>query len=179
MAVIQTVRGFAPQIAEDVFLAENCTVVGDVTIGEGSSIWFSAVVRGDVNSIRIGKGVNVQDGAVIHTLYEKSVSILEDNVSVGHNAIIHGAKIEEGALVGMGAIVMDNAVVGKGAVIAAGAVVLSNTVVEPGAIYAGIPAKFVKKVEPDQAAFLNTRTAKNYRMYASWFPAQDGSGDIK
>ena len=179
MAVIQTVRGFTPEIAEDVFLATNCTVVGDVKIGAGSSIWFSAVVRGDVNSIRIGKGVNVQDGAVIHTLYEKSVSILEDNVSIGHNAIIHGAKIEEGALVGMGAIVMDNAVVGRGAVIAAGAVVLSNTVVEPGAIYAGVPAKFVKKAEPEQSAFLNTRTARNYKMYASWFPPQDGSEDIK
>lgn len=173
MAVIQTVRGFTPKIAEDVFLATNATVVGDVEIGAGSSVWFSAVVRGDVNSIRIGKGVNIQDGAVIHTLYEKSVSILEDNVSVGHNAIIHGAHLCEGALIGMGAIVMDHAVVGKGAVVAAGAVVLSGTEIEPGALYAGVPAKFVKQLSDEQTQFLSVRTAKNYRMYASWFPPQE------
>ena len=118
MAIIQTVRGFTPEIHSSCFLAANAVVVGDVVIGEGSSVWFSAVVRGDVNSIRIGKNVNVQDGAVIHTLYQKSVSILEDNVSIGHNAIIHGAKVEEGALIGMGAIIMDNAVVGAGAIVA-------------------------------------------------------------
>ncbi len=173
MPVIQTVRGFTPKIAEEVFLAANATVVGDVEIGSGSSIWFSAVVRGDVNSIRIGKGVNIQDGAIIHTLYEKSVSILEDNVSVGHNAIIHGAHLCEGVLVGMGAIVMDNAVVGRGAVIAAGAVVLSGTQVEPGSLYAGVPAKFVKWLDQEQAEFLSQRTARNYRMYASWYPPQD------
>lgn len=173
MAVIQTVRGFTPEIAEEVFLAANATVVGDVVIGEGSSVWFNAVVRGDVNSIRIGKAVNIQDGAVIHTLYEKSVSILEDNVSVGHNAIIHGAHLCEGVLVGMGAIVMDNAVIGKGAVIAAGAVVLSGTQVEPGSLYAGVPAKFVKQLSEEQAQFLSVRTAKNYQMYASWYPPQE------
>lgn len=172
MAYIQTVRGFSPQIAEDVFLAVNSVVVGDVVIGEGSSVWFSAVIRGDVNSIRIGKNVNIQDGAVLHALYEKSVVILEDNVSIGHNAIIHGAKIEEGALIGMGAIVMDNAVVGKRSVVAAGAVVLANTVIEPDTIYAGAPAQFLKKMTPEQTAFLSTRTANNYKMYASWFPPQ-------
>ncbi len=173
MSIIQTVRGFTPEIAPDVFLAENATVVGDVVIGEGSSIWFGAVLRGDVNSIRIGKNVNVQDGAVVHTLYQKSVSIMEDNVSIGHNAIIHGAKIEEGALVGMGAIVMDNAVVGRGAIVAAGSVVLSNTHIEPGTLYAGVPARFVKKLDPEQQQTINKRISDNYQMYASWFPPQD------
>ncbi|MDN4754056.1 gamma carbonic anhydrase family protein [Porphyromonadaceae bacterium W3.11] len=173
MAIIQSVRGFTPKIEDNVFLAANCVVVGDVEIGEGSSIWFNAVVRGDVNSIRIGKNVNVQDGAVLHTLYQKSVTILEDNVSIGHNAIIHGAKVEEGALVGMGAIVMDNAVVGKGAIIAGGAVVLSNTIIEPGALYAGVPAKFVKMVDPEQSQTINKRISDNYQMYASWYPPQE------
>lgn len=173
MAIIQSVRGFTPKIGENVFLAANATVVGDVEIGDGSSVWFGAVVRGDVNSIRIGKNVNVQDGAVLHTLYEKSVTILEDNVSIGHNAIIHGAKVEEGALVGMGAIVMDHVVVGRGALVAAGAVVLSNTVIEPEALYAGTPAKFVKMLDPEQQQTINKRISDNYQMYASWFPNQE------
>lgn len=173
MAIIQSVRGFTPKIGENVFLAANAIVVGDVEIGDGSSVWFGAVVRGDVNSIRIGKNVNVQDGAVLHTLYEKSVTILEDNVSIGHNAIIHGAKVEEGALVGMGAIVMDHVVVGRGALVAAGAVVLSNTVIEPGALYAGTPAKFVKMLDPEQQQTINKRISDNYQMYASWFPNQE------
>ncbi|MBR8730517.1 Protein YrdA [Porphyromonas levii] len=173
MAIIQSVRGFTPKIGENVFLAANATVVGDVEIGDGSSVWFGAVVRGDVNSIRIGKNVNVQDGAVLHTLYEKSVTILEDNVSIGHNAIIHGAKVEEGALVGMGAIVMDHVVVGRGALVAAGSVVLSNTVIEPGALYAGTPAKFVKMLDPEQQQTINKRISDNYQMYASWFPNQE------
>lgn len=173
MAIIQTVRGFTPKIGENVFLAANAVVVGDVEIGDGSSVWFGAVVRGDVNSIRIGKNVNVQDGAVLHTLYQKSVTTLEDNVSIGHNAIIHGAKVEEGALIGMGAIVMDHAVVGRGALVAAGAVVLSNTVIEPGALYAGTPAKFVKMLDPEQQQTINKRISDNYQMYASWFPGQE------
>lgn len=173
MAIIQTVRGFTPKIDSNVFLAQNAVVVGDVEIGEGSSIWFSAVIRGDVNSIRIGKNVNVQDGAVLHTLYQKSVTILEDDVSIGHNAIIHGAKVEKGALIGMGAIVMDHAIVGMGAIVAAGSVVLSNTVIEPGALYAGVPAKFVKMVDPQQSLEINKRISDNYQMYASWFPEQE------
>lgn len=173
MAIIQTVRGFTPKIGNNVFLAANATVVGDVEIGDGSSVWFGAVVRGDVNSIRIGKNVNVQDGAVLHTLYQKSVTILEDNVSIGHNAIIHGAKVEEGALIGMGAIVMDHAVVGRGALVAAGAVVLSNTIIEPGALYAGTPAKFIKMLDPEQQQTINKRISDNYQMYASWFPEQE------
>ena len=172
MAYIQTVRGFTPEIGENCFLATNATVVGDVVMGEGCSVWFSAVVRGDVNSIRIGNNVNIQDGAVIHTLYEKSVSILEDNVSVGHNAIIHGAKIERNSLVGMGAIVMDNAVIGEGSIVAAGAVVLSGTIVPPHTLMAGVPAKPIKEVDARQSGEINMRIANNYQMYASWYPAQ-------
>lgn len=169
MALIKSVRGFTPQIGENSFLAENATLIGDVVIGRDCSIWYNAVLRGDVNSIRIGDRVNVQDGTVIHTLYQKSVSIIGDDVSIGHNVIIHGAKIENGALIGMGAIVLDHAVVGEGAIIAAGAVVLSGTQVDPGSIYAGVPAKFVKKVDPAQSKEMNQKIANNYLMYAGWF----------
>ena len=172
MAIIRTVRGITPVIGEDVFLADNAVVLGDVTIGEGSSIWFGTVLRGDVNTITIGKGVNVQDGTVLHTLYQKSVVEIEDNASIGHNATIHGAKICKGALVGMGAVVLDHAVVGEGAIIAAGSVVLSGTQVEPGSIYAGVPAKFVKKVDPEQSKEINQKIANNYHMYASWFKSE-------
>ena len=147
MAIIKSVRGFTPEIGDNVFLAETAVVIGDVVMGKDCSIWYGAVLRGDVNSIRLGERVNVQDGAVIHTLYEKSVSILGNDVSVGHNAIIHGATIENGALIGMGAIVLDYAVVGEGAIIAAGALVLSGMQVEPGSIYA----------------------AANYLMYSGWY----------
>ncbi len=173
MALIKSVRGFTPQIGENCFLAENATIIGDVVIGEGCSIWFNAVLRGDVNSIRIGNNVNVQDGSVLHTLYEKSVIEIEDNVSIGHNVTIHGAKIKEGALIGIGSIILDNVVIGGGAIIAAGSVVLSNTVVEPGSIYAGVPAKFVKKVDPEQAKNINQRIANNYQMYANWYKESD------
>ncbi|MDO4789691.1 MAG: gamma carbonic anhydrase family protein [Porphyromonas sp.] len=172
MAIIQTVRGFTPKIPESCFLATNAVVVGDVEMGEGCSIWFGTVLRGDVNSIRIGNNVNIQDGAVVHTLYQKSVSIIKDNVSIGHNAIVHGATIEEGALIGMGAIVMDHAVVGAGAIVAAGSVVLSGTQIPPGALYAGSPAKFIKEVDPAQAAEMNKKIAANYQMYASWYGEQ-------
>ena len=161
MALIKSVRGFTPKIGKNTFLADNATIVGDVEIGEGCSIWFNAVLRGDVNSIRIGNGVNIQDGSVLHTLYEKSTIEIGNDVSIGHNVTIHGAKICDGALVGMGSTVLDHAVIGEGAIIAAGAVVLSNTIVEPGSIYAGIPAKFVKKVDPEQAKEINQKIAKN------------------
>ncbi|WP_436415740.1 gamma carbonic anhydrase family protein [Petrimonas sp.] len=169
MAIIKSVRGFTPEIGDNTFLAETAVVIGDVVIGKDCSIWYGTVLRGDVNSIRLGNRVNVQDGAVIHTLYEKSVSILGDDVSVGHNAVIHGAKIENGALIGMGAIVLDHAVVGEGAIIAAGALVLSGTQVEPGSIYAGVPAKFVKKVDPEQSKEINQKIAVNYLMYSGWY----------
>ena len=173
MALIKSVRGFTPQIGKDTFLAENATIVGDVVVGEGCSIWFNAVLRGDVNSIRIGNGVNIQDGSVLHTLYEKSTIEIGDNVSIGHNVTIHGARIEDGALIGMGAVVLDHAVVGEGAIIAAGSVVLSNTAADPGYLYAGVPAKFVKKVDPEQAKEINQKIANNYHMYASWYTEEE------
>ena len=171
MAIVKSVRGFTPEIGDNTFLAETAVVIGDVVIGKDCSIWYGAVLRGDVNSIRLGDRVNVQDGAVIHTLYEKSVSILGDDVSVGHNAVIHGAKIENGALIGMGAIVLDHAVVGEGAIVAAGALVLGGTQVEPGSIYAGVPAKFVKKVDPEQSKEINQKIASNYLIYRVWYKA--------
>ncbi|MDD3789575.1 MAG: gamma carbonic anhydrase family protein [Petrimonas sp.] len=173
MALIKSVRGFTPQIGENTFLADNATVIGDVIIGNHCSIWFNAVLRGDVNSIRIGNRVNIQDGSVIHTLYEKSVTEIGDDVSIGHNVVIHGAKIEDGALIGMGAIVLDHAVIGEGSIIAAGAVVLSNTIVEPGSIYAGVPAKFVKKVDAEQSKEMNQKIARNYLMYSNWYKEEN------
>lgn len=173
MALIKSVRGFTPVIGDNTFLAENATIIGDVIIGSDCSIWYNAVLRGDVNSIRIGNRTNIQDGTVIHTLYQKSVSVIGDDVSIGHNAVIHGAEIKNGALIGMGAIVLDHAVIGEGAIIAAGAVVLSGTIVEPGCIYAGVPAKFVKKVDPDQSKEMNQKIANNYLMYAGWFKEEE------
>jgi carbonic anhydrase/acetyltransferase-like protein (isoleucine patch superfamily) len=169
MALIKSVRGFTPVIGEDTYLADNAVIIGDVVIGSGCSIWFGTVLRGDVNSIRIGDGVNIQDGSVLHTLYEKSVIEIGNDVSIGHNVTIHGAKICDSALIGMGAVVLDHAVVGEGAIIAAGSVVLSHTQVEPGSIYAGVPAKFVKKVEAAQNREINRKIARNYHMYASWY----------
>ncbi|GHT75378.1 gamma carbonic anhydrase family protein [Bacteroidia bacterium] len=169
MALIKSVRGFTPQIGKNVYLAETAVIIGDVVIGNDCSIWFNTVLRGDVNSIRVGNRVNIQDGAVIHTLYEKSVAEIGNDVSIGHNVTIHGAKIEDGALIGMNAVVLDHAVVGEGALIAAGSVVLSGTKVEPGSIYAGAPAKFVKKIDPEQSKEINQKIAKNYLMYSGWY----------
>ena len=169
MALIKAVRGFTPQIGKNVFLAENATIIGDVIIGDDCSIWYNTVLRGDVNSIRIGNRVNIQDGSVVHTLYEKSVAIIGDDVSIGHNVTIHGAKIENGALIGIGAVVLDHAVVGEGAIIAANSVVLSGTHIEAGSIYAGVPAKFVKKVDPEQSKEINQKIARNYLMYSGWY----------
>lgn len=173
MALIKSVRGFTPQFGKNCYLADNATIIGDVEIGDDCSIWFNAVLRGDVNSIRIGDRVNIQDGTVIHTLYQKSVSVIGNDVSIGHNVVIHGAEIKEGALIGMGAIVLDHAVVGEGAIIAAGSVVLTGTKVEPGSIYAGVPAKFVKKVDPEQSKGMNQKIANNYLMYAGWFQEKE------
>ncbi|MCQ2336446.1 MAG: gamma carbonic anhydrase family protein [Paludibacteraceae bacterium] len=169
MAIIKSVRGFTPKIGNDCFLADNAVIIGDTTIGDGCSIWFGTVLRGDVNTITIGNHVNIQDGAVLHTLYQKSVVEIGDYVSVGHNVTIHGAKICDYALVGMGATVLDGAVVGEGAIIAAGALVLSNTQVPAGTIWAGVPAKQVKEVSPEQAKEINQKIAHNYAMYASWY----------
>lgn len=169
MALIKSVRGFTPEIGENTFLADNAAIIGDVVIGKDCSIWFGTVLRGDVNSIRIGNGTNIQDGSVLHTLYEKSTIEIGNNVSVGHNVTIHGAKVCDGALIGMGSVILDHAVIGEGAIVAAGSVVLSNTQVEPGSIYAGVPAKFVKKVDPEQSKEINQKIAKNYLMYSSWY----------
>ena len=169
MALIKSVRGFTPQIGENTYLSENATIVGDVTIGKDCSIWFNAVLRGDVNPIRIGDRVNIQDGSVLHTLYERSVVEIGNDVSVGHNVTIHGATIKDGALIGMGSTVLDGAVVGAGAIIAANALVLSGTIVPPNTIWAGVPAKQVKEVAPEQAKEINQKIAHNYAMYASWY----------
>ena len=173
MALIKTVRGFVPQIGERCYLAENATIVGDVVMGNDCSIWFNAVLRGDVNAIRIGDRVNVQDGSVLHTLYEKSTVHIGNDVSIGHNATIHGADIGDKALIGMGATVLDHAVIGEGAIIAAGALVLSNTVVEPFTLWAGVPARCVKRVDPTQSKELNLRIAEGYLLYASWYGEEE------
>ena len=169
MPVIFPVKGVLPTMGANCFIAPNATIVGDVQMGDDCSIWFNAVIRGDVNSIRIGNKVNVQDGAVIHCTYEKTKAIIGNNVSIGHNSIVHGCVIEDNVLVGMGAIVMDNAHIGSNSIIAAGAVVLENTVVEPGTIYAGVPAKKVKDISPELIHGEINRIANNYLMYSSWF----------
>ena len=166
-------RGFDPQIGKDCFLAENATVVGDVIMGEGCSVWFNAVLRGDVNAIRIGNHVNIQDGSVLHTLYEKSTVEIGDYVSIGHNVTVHGAKIDNYALIGMGAILLDYAEVGEGAIVAAGALVLSKTKIPPYTLWAGVPARFVKNVEPAQTNEMNRKIAHNYAMYAGWFKEEE------
>ena len=169
MALIKSVRGFAPQMGENCFLAENATIIGDVVMGRDCSIWYNTVLRGDVNSIRIGNGVNIQDGSVLHTLYQKSTVEIGNHVSVGHNVTIHGARIEDYALIGMGSTLLDHAVVGEGAIVAAGSLVLSGTVIEPGSIWGGVPARFIKKVDPEQSKELNQKIAHNYLMYSEWY----------
>lgn len=169
MSVILPVNGVSPQLGSNCFVAPNATIVGDVVMGDDCSVWFNAVIRGDVNSIRMGNKVNVQDGAVIHCTYEKTKAIIGNNVSIGHNAIVHGCVIEDNVLIGMGAIVMDNAKVGSNSIIAAGAVVLENTVVEPGSIWAGVPAKKVKDISESLISGEIDRIANNYLMYSGWF----------
>jgi len=169
MALIKTVRGFSPIWGENCYFAETATVIGDIIMGNDCSIWFNTVLRGDVNSIRIGNKVNIQDGSVLHTLYQKSVIEIGNNVSIGHNVVIHGAKICDNVLIGIGAIVLDQAVIGENSIIAAGALVLSGTIVEPGSLYAGVPAKRVKSVEPQQHTEMIEKIANNYLLYASWY----------
>jgi carbonic anhydrase/acetyltransferase-like protein (isoleucine patch superfamily) len=169
MALILPVKGIEPNFGKNCYLAENATVVGDVTMGDDCSVWFTAVVRGDVHYIKIGNKVNIQDGAIIHCTYQKSPTTIGDFVSIGHRAIVHGCTIEDNVLIGMGAIVMDNVVVKKNAIIAAGSVVLENTVVESGTIYAGIPAKKVKDLDENNFKNLIERIGNNYTMYADWF----------
>jgi carbonic anhydrase/acetyltransferase-like protein (isoleucine patch superfamily) len=169
MPVILPVDGVMPQFGDNCFIAPNATVVGDVVTGINCSIWFNAVIRGDVNSIRMGNKVNVQDGAVIHCTFQKTKTVIGNNVSIGHNAIVHGCTVHDDVLIGMGAIIMDNVVIGSNSIIAAGAVVLEGTNVEAGSIYAGVPAKKVKTISP---ALINgeiNRIADNYIRYADWF----------
>lgn len=169
MPVILPVKGVHPQIPESCFVAPNATIVGDVVMGEDCSVWFNAVVRGDVNSIRIGNKVNIQDGAVIHCTYQKTTVQLGNNVSIGHNALVHGCTVGDNVLIGMGSIVMDNVVIGENSIIAAGAVVLEGTQVQAGSIYAGVPAKKVKDISPELLKGEVERIANNYLMYSSWF----------
>ena len=172
MALIKPVRGFTPKIDNTCWLAENATVIGEVVLGEGCTVWFGAVVRGDVNSITVGRHTNIQDNATIHGTYETAATTIGSYVTIGHNAIIHGCTLEDETLVGMGAIVMDNAIIKKGAMIAAGAVVLANTIVEENMLYAGVPAKPVKKVDGDNLAMMK-RIAGNYQKYAGWFKEEE------
>jgi carbonic anhydrase/acetyltransferase-like protein (isoleucine patch superfamily) len=169
MPVILPVKGIHPVIPDDCFVAPNATIVGDVVLGNECSIWFNAVVRGDVNSIRIGHKVNIQDGACIHCTYQKTTVFLGNNVSVGHHALVHGCYVEDNVLIGMGAIVMDNVHIGANSIIAAGAVVLEGTIVPEGSIFAGVPAKKVKDISPELLSGEVQRIANNYLMYSSWF----------
>ena len=169
MALIKECRGMTPVFGEDCWLAENATIVGDVVMGDQCSVWFNAVVRGDVNTIRMGNKVNIQDGAVLHCTYEKTKVQLGNNVSIGHNALVHGCTVEDNVLIGMGAIVMDNCYIEANCIIAAGAVLLEGTRVESWSIYAGVPAKKVKTLSPELFAGEVQRIANNYVMYSGWF----------
>lgn len=169
MALIKAVKGISPKFGTNCFLAENSTIVGDVIMGNDCSVWFNAVIRGDVNYIRMGNKVNIQDGAIIHCTYQKTSTNIGNNVSIGHNAIIHGCTIHDNVLIGMGAIVMDNCIIKSNSIIAAGAVVLENTTVESGSIFAGVPAKKVKDINQNTIHQEISRIANNYLMYSDWF----------
>ncbi|MFR9621056.1 MAG: gamma carbonic anhydrase family protein [Rikenellaceae bacterium] len=173
MALIRSVRGKTPEIAEGVFVAETAVIIGDTTIGKGSSVWYNTVLRGDVNSITIGERTNIQDGTVIHTLYDKSKNPSQthigNDVSVGHNVTIHGAIIEDKCLIGMGSTILDNAVVGTGCIVAANALVLTGAKLEPNSLYAGVPAKRIREVSEEQRSQIIERIANDYMLYASWY----------
>lgn len=169
MALIKSVRGFTPAFGQNCYLAENATIIGDVTMGDDCSVWFTAVIRGDVNSIRIGHKVNIQDGAVIHATFQRASTTIGNNVSIGHRAIVHGCTLQDNVLIGMGAIVMDHAVVEENCLIAAGAVVLENMRCEAGHIYAGVPARKVKAISAEQFQDSIERIANAYITYAGWF----------
>ena len=168
MAIIKSVRGFEPKYGEKCFFADNSVIIGDVVMGDNCTVWFNAVVRGDVHFIRIGNNTNIQDGAVIHCTYQKASTTIGSNVSIGHNAIVHGCMVEDNVLIGMGAIIMDGAIIRSGSVIAAGAVVLQGQEIDAGFIYAGVPARKVKEAGKEMHDLIE-RTAKNYPMYAEWF----------
>jgi len=171
--LIKSVNGKTPSIPEDCYVAENATIVGEVSFGHSCSVWFNAVVRGDVHFITIGNKVNIQDGAIIHCTYKKHPTIIGNNVSIGHNAMVHGCVIHDNVLIGMGAIVMDNCIVNSNSIIAAGAVVTQNTVVESGSIYAGVPAKKVKEINQSDFSGEIERIANNYVMYSGWYKTEE------
>jgi carbonic anhydrase/acetyltransferase-like protein (isoleucine patch superfamily) len=168
MPLILPVKGISPSIGNNCFIAENATIVGDVKMGNECSVWFNAVIRGDVNYIHIGNNTNIQDGAVIHCTYQKAATLIGNNVSIGHNALVHGCTLQDHVLIGMGAIVMDHAIVKEYCMIAAGAVVLENTMCESGFLYAGMPAKKIKPLTDQQLELLN-KLPENYMMYSKWF----------
>ena len=169
MGLILSVKGVFPKLGDNCFIAPNATIIGDVVMGNECSVWFSAVIRGDVNSIRIGNKVNIQDGAVLHCTYQKTKLNLGNNVSVGHNAIVHGCDVKDNVLIGMGAIIMDNCVIGSNTIIAAGSVLKEGTIVPSGCIYAGVPAKKVKDISEELIQGEINRIAYNYLMYSDWF----------
>ncbi|OBX23838.1 MULTISPECIES: gamma carbonic anhydrase family protein [Bizionia] len=169
MPLIKPVNGKTPNIPTDCYIAENATIVGDVSMGSNCSVWFNAVIRGDVHYIKMGNKVNVQDGAIIHATYQKSPTTIGNNVSIGHNAIVHGCTIHDNVLIGMGSIVMDDCVIESNSIIAAGAVVTKNTHVESGSIYAGVPAKKVKDISKELISGEINRIAENYVKYSGWF----------
>ncbi len=169
MAIIIPVNGKTPVLGEDCFLAENAVVVGDVVMGKGCSVWFSAVVRGDVNYIKLGDNVNIQDGAIIHATYKKFPTTIGNNVSIAHGAIVHGCTIQDNVLIGMNAVILDNCIIESDSIVAAGAVVTKGTRVESGCVYAGTPAKKIKEVSPELLEGEINRIAKSYSMYASWY----------
>jgi carbonic anhydrase/acetyltransferase-like protein (isoleucine patch superfamily) len=169
MPVILAVKGISPVFGKNVYVAPNATIVGDVILGDECSIWFNAVIRGDVNSIRIGNKVNIQDGCIIHCTYQKAKTIIGNNVSIGHHAIVHGCIVHDNVLIGMGSVIMDGAEVGSNSIIAAGAVVLENTKIENGVIYGGIPARKIKDIPQELIHGEIERIANNYILYASWF----------
>ncbi|MBP5731442.1 MAG: gamma carbonic anhydrase family protein [Bacteroidaceae bacterium] len=169
MALIKTIQGKSPKFGKNCYLSENASVIGEVEMGDDCSVWFNAVVRGDVNYIKIGSRVNIQDGSCLHTLYKKAAIEIGDDVTIGHNVTVHGAKIGNGALIGMGATLLDDCHIGDGAIVAAGSLVLKNTEIGPGELWAGVPAKFIKRVDPEQAKELNIGIAGHYLMYTKWF----------
>lgn len=168
MAIIKPLRGHTPAFGKDCFLAETAVVIGQVKMGERCTVWFNAVVRGDVNSITVGDDTNIQDGAIVHGTYQKAKTVIGSNVSIAHSAVVHGCTIEDNVLVGMGAVIMDDAVIGKESVIAAGTVILPGTRVEPGSMYAGTPGKRIKDTTAEMKEVI-LRTARNYPMYAEWY----------
>ena len=169
MPLIKSINNITPKISEGVFLADNAVVIGDVIIGKESSVWFNTVIRGDVNSIIIGNSVNIQDGVVVHCTYQKTKTIIGDNVSIGHNAIIHGCEIRNNVLIGMGAIIMDNVIIEENSIIAAGAVLTKGTYVKSGSLFAGVPAKFKRSLFEEEIENSIIKTAENYKKYLSWY----------